>query len=93
MSEPEEIYVSLLNEGINVWRPVKAEMIGPDLFRLLGPMPESELWQFPPNTVVRCVEREFSDGTRAITAVEIYKEEPTQSMLDGDYVFAPSHQT
>ena len=53
MAEPNEIYVRLLDEGTEVSRPVKAESVGPGLFRLLGSVPEGELWQFQPGEIVR----------------------------------------
>jgi hypothetical protein len=67
--ERATVYVSLLNEGTDVWRPVVAEQIGPSLFRLLGPVPSEERWQFQPGEVVRCENRQLSDGL-AWVAVE-----------------------
>jgi hypothetical protein len=63
------VYVALLDEGTDAWRPVAAEQVRPGLFRLLGPVPEGEHWQFQPGDIVRCQERVPSAG-RALTAVE-----------------------
>jgi hypothetical protein len=64
----ETIYVALLNEGVDVWRPVAAEPEG-SACRLVGSMPETEEWVFPPGSLVRCEQRELSDGP-ALVAVE-----------------------
>jgi hypothetical protein len=56
------VYVYLLDEGVDVWRPVTAERLSPELFRLSGPVPERESWQFQPGEVVRCEERRLSGG-------------------------------
>jgi hypothetical protein len=57
------IYVALLDEGVAVWRPVRAESFGRDTFLLVGPVPEGELWEFEPGALVRCEPQTFSgDG-------------------------------
>jgi hypothetical protein len=68
MVEYGTVYVVFLDEGTDVWRPVSAEQIGPGLFRLLGPVPANERWQFQPGEVVRCEGRVLSGG-RALVAV------------------------
>ena len=40
------VFVALLNEGTEVWRPADAEPLGGDLYRLLGTVPDDESWQF-----------------------------------------------
>lgn len=69
MGERHEVFVALLDEGTAVWRPVAAEQVGPGLFRLLGPVPDDEVWAFPPGTVVRCESRRLSGGA-VLVAVE-----------------------
>ena len=64
------VYVELLEEGVPVWRPVLADAVGADLFMLRGAEATDEVWLFPPGATVRCIERTFSDGRRALTAVE-----------------------
>jgi hypothetical protein len=46
---PEEIYVRLLDEGVEVWRPVQAVRNGDGDFTIVGPAlhPEGETWSFP----------------------------------------------
>jgi hypothetical protein len=68
MTGSRPIYVALLGEGTTVWRPVAAEPVGPGAFRLLGPVPPGESWQFQPGEVVRCREYVFSDGSRVWVA-------------------------
>jgi hypothetical protein len=67
---PTTVFVPLLGEGTDVWRPVVAEPVGPMQFRLTGPVPDGEAWAFGPGTVVRCSERTFADGTRGPAAFE-----------------------
>lgn len=68
----ETIYVELLDEGVDVWRPVDAEPLGDGRYRLLPPSdydPEIETWAFLPGTVVRREARRLSEGT-VLVAVE-----------------------
>jgi hypothetical protein len=59
------VYVFLLDQGTEVWRPVSARCDG-DVFIILGPMPEGERWQFPPGSRVYCAPKDFSDGTHLV---------------------------
>lgn len=63
------IFVALLDEGIEVWRPVAARPFGSGLFRIIGLVAGSERWQFPSGAIVRCEGRTFSDGSTAVMAV------------------------
>jgi hypothetical protein len=74
MSERCEVYVGLRDEGTAVWRPVVAEKVGPGSFRLSGPMPEGESWEFAPGAVVRCQDRELLSGSRVLVAVALSNE-------------------
>ena len=60
---PDEVvvYVELVDEGVDVWRPVSAVVEGDGVYRLTGEQPSGEQWPFPPARV-RCQERELSDG-------------------------------
>ena len=60
----EVIYVALLDEGTDVWRPVEAEQIGTERFRIVSanPDPANEHWEFAPDSVVRCERRKLSGG-------------------------------
>jgi hypothetical protein len=55
-------YVVILDEGTDVWRPVRAEQIGPGPFRLLGSVPANERWQLQPGEVVHCESRPAEKG-------------------------------
>lgn len=70
MKETGQIYVALLDEAVPVWRPVDTEHLPGDAYRLMGPIPEGEVWEFQPGDVVRCQRRTFSDGVIALVAVE-----------------------
>ena len=62
MATAHEIYVALLGEGTEVWRPVEAQPIGNDVFLLQGQISSGESWQFAPGTQVRCKEHIFAGG-------------------------------
>ena len=70
MAIAREIYVALLGEGTEVWRPVEAQPIGNDVFLLQGQIPSGESWQFTPGTQVRCKEHIFAGGEHGLVAVE-----------------------
>ena len=72
MITPEKIYMALLDEGIDVWRPIDAERLGPDIFRVIGPVPDGETWAFQPGEVVRCQKRKLSDGTHEVATERLY---------------------
>lgn len=64
MSDTVEIFVSLLNEGVDVWRPVQAEHLHDNVYRIAD-QPydrETETWQFEPGDVVVCELIASSDG-------------------------------
>lgn len=70
-----QIFVALLDEGVDVWRPVEAERLSGDLFRI-APQPydaEIERWAFPPGAVVRCDLLELS-GQRVLAAREAVRQ-------------------
>lgn len=58
------IYVALLDEGVDVWRPVEAEELHDSVFRIISenPNPEDEHWEFSPQSIVRCEWRDLSEG-------------------------------
>jgi hypothetical protein len=76
MGERCPVYVAILDEGTAVWRPVAAERVSGDVFRLTGPVPEGEQWEFQPGELVRCDMRAFSGGERALAAVALADAEP-----------------
>jgi hypothetical protein len=56
------VYVRLEDEEVDCWRPVYAHPLPSGAFQLTGPLPEGEVWQFPPGARVRCEERPLSGG-------------------------------
>lgn len=63
------IYVSLVGEGMNVLRAVRAEHLGRDFYKIVEPMPDGETWQFGPGQVVRAKKKNLSSG-KAMVATE-----------------------
>jgi hypothetical protein len=64
MTSITQIYVALLDEGVDVWRPVQAEHVSDNRYRILGQHYDRsiETWQFEPGDVVLCEMIESSDG-------------------------------
>jgi len=56
------IYVYLPDEAVDVWRPVEAEELDSGLYHILGPVPEEEIWEFPPGSVVRVEMKTLAHG-------------------------------
>jgi len=64
------VYVRLLDEGTDVYRPVSALLISEDEYLLLGEDiydPEDEHWEFPPGARVR-VNRKNVSGELILVA-------------------------
>ncbi len=68
---PVRIYVRLLGEGTEVWRPVDATHEGADRYRIVSENfdPNDECWEFPTGQLVKCEQRSFSDGIRGLAAI------------------------
>ena len=65
------IYVRLLDEGTDVWRPVEAEWIANDQFRISSDtgVSSEEVWEFQPGDTVRCERRALAEGNEVYVAV------------------------
>jgi hypothetical protein len=59
-TKTETIYVWLPEEGADVWRPVTAQPVRDDLYRLIDAPPEGEVWEFKQSDTVRCRCRQLS---------------------------------
>ncbi|MDR1305695.1 MAG: hypothetical protein LBK76_10825 [Verrucomicrobiales bacterium] len=67
------LYVRLMDEGTEVFRPTEAELLSDGCFKLLpieGYDPDDENWEFPPGSIVRAIERKL-DGEKALIAVRV----------------------
>jgi hypothetical protein len=67
------VYVPLLGEGVDVWRPVTATLDRDGAYRLPDREPDGEAWVFSPGTLVRCERRKLADGDElvAVAAVDV----------------------
>ena len=65
------IYVALVNEGTDAWRPVKATSLSNDTYRVEGAMDEDEEWEFSPGTTVRCEWMVFGNGEHGLAAIDV----------------------
>jgi hypothetical protein len=64
LTDVAQIYIALLDEGVDVWRPVQVERLSGNTYRILSqPYDRSiESWQFEPGDVVLCEMVESSEG-------------------------------
>ena len=69
MSAPQ-VYVQLIGEAVDCWRPVPSKELHTGVFEILGIVPTGEQWEFGPGARVRCREQAFSDGKRGLVAYE-----------------------
>jgi len=65
------LFMPLLNEGTDVWRPVAAERLNDGSYRIVGPCPNDEEWAFAPGSVVSSQLRAFANGEEHLVAVSI----------------------
>ena len=72
-TSPAQIYVRLLDEGVEVWRPAEARQEADGAFTILWPSPEppGENWEFAVGTRVRCQPHQFSGGVEGLVAVAL----------------------
>ena len=64
------IFIRLMDEGVECWRPVEAEPRG-STYLLIGPMPSDERWEFPAGSLVVCQQTEFSEGKTGLAVVRL----------------------
>jgi hypothetical protein len=64
MTNVVQIYVALLDEGTDVWRPVQAEHLSSNVYRILSQSYDRQIesWQFEPGDVVFREMIEASEG-------------------------------
>jgi archaellum component FlaG (FlaF/FlaG flagellin family) len=71
MKTIKTIYIRLIDEGTEVFRPTKAEVLQDGFFKVLPTAnydPDDECWEFVPGSVVRCISRKL-DGDEVLIAV------------------------
>ena len=70
MTNVVQIYIALLDEGVDVWRPVQAKHLSGNIYRILNQPYDrtTESWQFEPGDAVLCEMVESSDG-RILAAI------------------------
>jgi hypothetical protein len=76
-SKDEIIYVALLDEGIDVWRPVVARRISGDTYLIADQDydRDAETWEFEPGTTVRCRKKQ-RDGRQILVARDMARTAP-----------------
>ncbi len=63
------VYLPLLNEGKPCWRPVEAERVEKDSYRILGNKPADEQWPVAKGDIVHCELRRFADGYEGLVVI------------------------
>lgn len=66
----ETIFVALLDEGVNVWRPVEAEHLGDGVYLIVDQPYDSDVekWKFKPGERVRTELVSSADGVIRVAA-------------------------
>jgi len=72
----ETIYVALLGEGTTVWRPVEAEVLDENRYRIISENkdPEDEQWELQEGNIVHCERRILIDSASEASLVAVSKE-------------------
>ncbi len=70
------IYVTMVGEGMNVLRSVRAEHLGRDFYIITDEMPADESWEFLPGQVVRCKKKNLSNGKGMVAYEEAPRAQP-----------------
>ena len=65
------IYMPLLNEGSPCARPVEAVQERDGCYRVEGPVPDDEEWEFDPGANVVCEWTTFADGQQGLLALRL----------------------
>ncbi|HUR97923.1 MAG TPA: hypothetical protein VMZ26_07645 [Pyrinomonadaceae bacterium] len=64
------IYVYLLDDGTDAWRPVDAIHVGGDHYKITNPPIAGENWEFGPGSTVRCRKKVGADNAVFLAAFE-----------------------
>lgn len=60
------VYVQLVGEAVDAWRPVAATPEAAGVYRLSEEQSITETWAFPPGSGVRCERRPLSGGSELV---------------------------
>ncbi len=60
------ILIPVEKDGAEILCPVQSELLADGRFEVIGPMPDDEIWRYPPGTVVRCEVQRLEDGDALI---------------------------
>lgn len=73
MTEVTQIFVRLLNEAVDVWRPVGASHLHGDVYRIADQPYDRhvETWQFKPGERVVCEQIDSNEG-RILAATRVH---------------------
>ncbi len=72
------IYIRLLDEGTEAFRPTLAEPVGRGVFKVLPTSdydPQDEKWEFTPGSLVECKKRKL-EGEDVLVAVKTHQHMP-----------------
>lgn len=64
------IYMPLVGEGTDCWRPVRARKISEDIFEVVDAIGAGESWAFAPGSRLKCREHIFTTGESGLVAFE-----------------------
>ncbi|KAA2236287.1 hypothetical protein [Salinarimonas soli] len=79
-SNTETLYVFLVGEGVDVWRPVDAVPLGDGRYRLPdNPDPQDEQWEFAGGSTVMAERRELADGIRLVAVAPAAPARPKEA--------------
>ncbi len=68
----DTIYIRLLDEGNDVWRPVGAARLSESVYQIADQtISDDESWEFQPGAVVRVEHRVFRDHEEGLVAVAL----------------------
>lgn len=65
------IFMPLLDEGTDCWRPVGATLVRSQFYKVEGEVPQDETWAFSPGSIVICEMRKFQSGESGMTAIAL----------------------
>ena len=72
------VFVRLVNEGVEVFRPVDAKRVFDHVFEIIDEWQGlDEVWEFTRGDRVLCVDHTFQDGSQGLLAVSDFQSSPT----------------